>query len=76
MGKTSAERSPYGSVTLFSVTLPLPIAFAYLLSILYNVTFFMQFFATPYFLKSLGISDTENGKCQNVHLQQKHLQYN
>ncbi|EPB66225.1 transporter, major facilitator family protein [Ancylostoma ceylanicum] len=66
MGKTSAERSPYGSVTLFSVTLPLPIAFAYLLSILYNVTFFMQFFATPYFLKSLGISDTENGYVQTL----------
>ncbi|KAK5973827.1 MFS domain-containing protein, partial [Trichostrongylus colubriformis] len=53
-------------VRLFSVTLPRPIAFTYLLSILYNITFFMQFMATPYFLKSLGVSDTENGYIQTL----------
>ncbi|ETN85442.1 transporter, major facilitator family protein [Necator americanus] len=66
MGKSTTERDPYGTVTLFSVTLPIPIAFAYLLSVLYNVTFFMQFFTTPYLLKSLGISDTENGYVQTL----------
>ncbi|VDL79904.1 unnamed protein product [Nippostrongylus brasiliensis] len=53
-------------VRLFSLTLPRPVAFAYVLSIIYNITFFMQFMATPYFLKSLGVSDTENGYIQTA----------
>ncbi|KAK6014688.1 hypothetical protein OSTOST_19923, partial [Ostertagia ostertagi] len=55
-----AESKSENDVKLFSVTLPRPIAYTYLLSILYNITFFMQFMSTPYFLKSLGVSDTEN----------------
>ncbi|EYC43782.1 hypothetical protein Y032_0481g2264 [Ancylostoma ceylanicum] len=66
MCKTSAERNPYGTLTIFSVTLSLPVAVAYLLSIMYNVIFLMQYFATPYHLKSLGISDTENGYVQTL----------
>ncbi|VDP48241.1 unnamed protein product [Heligmosomoides polygyrus] len=64
----SAAPESDGGVKLFFVTLPRPIAFTYLLSILYNVAFFMQFMSTPYLLKALGVSDTENGaSSHNAH---------
>ena len=43
------------------LSLPRPIIFTYVLSILYNVTFFIQFVTMPYLIKSLGISDSDNG---------------
>uniref|UniRef100_A0A7I4YQU3 MFS domain-containing protein n=1 Tax=Haemonchus contortus TaxID=6289 RepID=A0A7I4YQU3_HAECO len=60
----SSERKLENDVKIFSMTLPRPIAFTYLLSILYNITFFMQFMSAPYLIKSLGVSDTENGYIQ------------
>lgn len=42
--------------------LPWPLAVAFLLSVLYNVVFFMQFSATPYVVKALGISDADYGR--------------
>uniref|UniRef100_A0A1I7TQX0 MFS domain-containing protein n=1 Tax=Caenorhabditis tropicalis TaxID=1561998 RepID=A0A1I7TQX0_9PELO len=43
-----------------------PIAFTYLLAIFYNVTFFLQFSATPYLIKQLQLSDAEFGYIQTI----------
>lgn len=48
------------------LSLPRPILFTYVLSILYNVTFFMQFVTMPYLIKGLGISDSSNGKSDSL----------
>ncbi|VDL64192.1 unnamed protein product [Nippostrongylus brasiliensis] len=45
---------------------PNPIHCAYLLFIMYNVAFIMQLITVPYFIKSMGISDIENGYVQTT----------
>ncbi|VDL84218.1 unnamed protein product [Nippostrongylus brasiliensis] len=45
---------------------PNPIHCAYLLFIIYNVAFIMQLITVPYFIKSMGISDIENGYVQTT----------
>lgn len=48
-----------------------PIAFTYLLTIFYNVTFFLQFSATPYLVKHLQLSDADFGKSNMKTLKRK-----
>lgn len=43
-----------------------PIAFTYLLTIFYNITFFLQFSATPYLVKQLELNDADFGYIQTV----------
>ncbi|EYC43780.1 hypothetical protein Y032_0481g2263 [Ancylostoma ceylanicum] len=43
-----------------------PVSVTYLISLLYNIIFYLQIFTMPRYLRSLGLSDAENGYVQTI----------
>ncbi|PAV62354.1 hypothetical protein WR25_16742 isoform A [Diploscapter pachys] len=64
--KNLQMKSSSPTITIFSVPLPKPIFYTYILSILYNVSFFMQLTATPYLVKKVNVSDQDYGYFQTL----------
>ncbi|CAI2350616.1 unnamed protein product [Caenorhabditis sp. 36 PRJEB53466] len=58
--------SGHSSIKIGSMEVSRPIAFTYLLTVFYNITFFLQFSATPYLVKQLKLSDADFGYIQTV----------
>ncbi|CAB3406322.1 unnamed protein product [Caenorhabditis bovis] len=53
-------------IRIWKYELPKPLAYSYVLSILYNIAFFLQFTAIPHLVKHLNLSDTHFGYIQTI----------